>query len=240
MKVTNYQEFNQIPEEVKKSAVAGKWLNRTYVLQSQNKFSAITLNIFELIGKQIQKIFGVDYFQKVLKTKEYKLIDCKTFKATPPAPPASEPPKAAMVAQPKHGTPAEYLQKEVKPNQYQQIETVRARLEAPPAQFASKQPTAAPVAKPSQPIAMSEQQMQAIFEQAMRGAFQSFGIDPDSPEMEAAFTKIEPALEQLFKGTRLPSQNDILAVCNQANLGQNEKTQILTIFQIIQSMNQNL
>lgn len=73
MKITPFNKLDDIPEHLFEQSLHGKWYHwdRIYILESDGKFAAVTLNIFERLA---QIVLRKDYFKEVFGQKTVKVL----------------------------------------------------------------------------------------------------------------------------------------------------------------------
>lgn len=66
-----------IKPEVVKQSQQGRWyhFSRTYIVQANSQYIALSLNCLQRLAAAFLRLFHVDYFAKVLKTKDVMLLE---------------------------------------------------------------------------------------------------------------------------------------------------------------------
>lgn len=79
-----FTDIASINADVKQKVAAGKWchFSRIYVLEIDQKYKAVSFNIFERIAAAILKIVKVDFFSKILGNKKVKVLTVAELNST--------------------------------------------------------------------------------------------------------------------------------------------------------------
>lgn len=77
--IITYSLLAHVPLDKIQKSIDGRWYQlspRTYIVKADNnRYSVVTLNCFERLKAAFLKIFGVNYFAKILSAKEVTILD---------------------------------------------------------------------------------------------------------------------------------------------------------------------